>query len=279
MFNDDNNGMIMPVAPTGFSGSNNGGMFGNDGNGWWIILLFILLGYGNNGWSNNSNASQPNGNTLYPWLNQSEQISNGFRDQSIQNGINDIQTQLCSGFANVNSNANTNAFATQNTINQGAFGLQSTISNGNFGLQNAMNQGFNNLQSQFSDCCCENRLASADLKYTIATENCADRYEAANNTRDIIENNNRNNQAILDKLCQIELDNVKAQVEAKNDQIAQLRSQLDAVGTNAAINNAVSRVIADNAAQTQILNPTPIPAFNVPAPYNCNCGCNTGCGC
>ena len=40
----DNGSMVMPVAPSGGSGFGNG--FGD--NGWWIILLFILLG----GWGN-----------------------------------------------------------------------------------------------------------------------------------------------------------------------------------------------------------------------------------
>ena len=55
----------------------------------------------------------------------------------------------------------------------------------------------------------------ADLKYTVATENCADRTAAYQNTRDIIDSQTRGTQAILDKLCQLELDGVKAQVEAR----------------------------------------------------------------
>jgi len=241
MYDNANDNMVMPVAPMNGYGSNSG-FFGNDG--WWIILLFLL--WGNNGWSNGQGA---NFNALYPWMNNADQISDGFRDQminnnisAIQTGVNGISQQLCNGFADITSNTNS---------------------------------AFYNMMSQFSNCCCENRLASADLKYAIATENCADRYEAANNTRDIIDNDNRNHQAMMDKLCQLELDGVRAQVTAKDDIISQLRSQIDALNTNAAVNNAVGRVLADNAAQTQILNPTPIPAFTVPAPYNC--GCNNGC--
>ena len=41
----DENGMVMPVAPM-YSGGGFGGGFGNGfgGDGWWIILLFIILG-------------------------------------------------------------------------------------------------------------------------------------------------------------------------------------------------------------------------------------------
>ena len=218
MYNNDDN-MVMPVTPMNSYGSNSGSFFGNDG--WWIILLFLLWG-NNGGYGNNAGFNQ-----LYPWMNQSDQISDGFRDQMI----------------------NSNLTAIQNGVND---------------LSAQSNSAYFNMMSQFSNCCCENRLATSDLKYTIATENCADRYEAANNTRDIIDNANRNNQAILDKLCQLELD-------AKDGTIAELRSQIDSLNTNAAVNNAVSRVLADNALQTQILNPTPVPAYTVPAPYNCGC--------
>ena len=130
------------------------------------------------------------------------------------------------------------------------------------------------LQSQLASCCCENRLATADLRYTVATENCADRYEAAQNTRDIIENANRNNQAILDKLCALELD-------AKNDKIADLERQLTMANLAASQTAQTSRLLADNTAQTvaleQYLNPTPVPAYVVQNP-NC-CTQNAGCGC
>ena len=137
----------------------------------------------------------------------------------------------------------------------------------------ALQQNFA-LQSQFADCCCKNQLATEALRATVLSENCADRYEAAQNTRDIIDNANRNNQAILDKLCQLEL-------SAKNDEIARLRSEITAANLAASQTAQTSRILADNAAQTvaleQYLNPVPIPAYIVQNP-NC-CQQNTGCGC
>ena len=56
------------------------------------------------------------------------------------------------------------------------------------------------LQAQLASCCCDNRLATESLRATVLQENCADRYEASNNTRDIITNATANTQAILDKL-------------------------------------------------------------------------------
>lgn len=145
-----------------------------------------------------------------------------------------------------------------------------------FGLQSDMNQGFNSLGSQFAECCCENRLATADLKYTIATEECATRSADAMNTRDIIDSQTRGTQVILDKLCALELD-------AKNTKISDLERQLTMA------NLAASQSRQTNDIQSSIiseLRACPIPAqpvygsqpiFTCPQ-NNSNCGCGCGCG-
>jgi len=179
---DNGGGMVMPVSPMNNFGGNGFG-FGNDG--WWIILLFILLG--NNGWGGYGNG----GNTYAI----DSTVQRGFDQSAVMGALGDIGGAITSGFAGVEISANARQMAD-------------------------MNRSFD-LQSQLASCCCENRLATADLKYTIATENCVDRYEAAQNTRDIIENANRNNQAILDKICSLEID-------AKNDRIAELERQITA---------------------------------------------------
>ena len=240
-------GMVMPVTP--MYGGGMGNSFGGD---WAWIILLLLLGWGNNGWGGNGNGGV---GSLYPWMNQTDTINGGFRDQmlntsitSIRDGITGISSQLCNGFASAEIAANGRQMAD-------------------------MNQMFA-LQSQFADCCCENRLASADLKYTVATENCADRYEAAQNTRDIIDSQSRGTQAILDKLCALELD-------AKNTKIADLERQLTMANLAASQTAQTGKILADNAAQTvaleQYLNPAPIPAYVVQNP-NC-CPQNSGCGC
>ena len=186
-------GLVMPVSP--MYGNGFGGGFGNDGS-WWILLLFILLG----GWGNGFGGYGNGGGTAFV----DNSVQRGFDQSAIMSGINginnnvvsgfgDVQTALCAGFNGVEIGANARQMAD-------------------------MQQMFS-LQSQLASCCCENRLASADLKYTIATENCSDRYEAAQNTRDIIDSQTRGIQAILDKICSLEVD-------AKNDKIADLERQL-----------------------------------------------------
>lgn len=271
---DDNN-MVMPVAPM-YGGSNGG--FGNGwgGDGWWIILLFILLG--NNGWGGfggfGGGGFAADGAMLYPWMNQAEITNDGFRDQmmntnitSIRDGISDISTQLCNGFAQAEIAANGRQMANMNQA---------------FAAQTAMAQGFNTLGSQFADCCCENRLGLADLKYTVATENCADRTQSMTNTRDIIDSQTRGTQAILDKLCQLELDGVKAQVEAKNDRISELQSQLNMANlaaSQSAQNAFIAQGFSDEVdALYNRLNNCPVPTTPVYGrtpifTCNGNCGC------
>lgn len=214
--------MQMPVMPAYGAGNQNGFGFGGD---WaWILLLLVL--FGNNGWGNGNNGM----NGLYPWMNNSQNINDGFRDQM-------------------------------------------------------MNSQLSSLQSQFSQCCCENRLATANLGADIAREACADRAAVSDGIRDILAANAANTNAILgavtggiqnikDQLCQDKID-------AKNDEIAQLRAQINALNLAASQNAQTAAIIANNEAQTTALErylaPSPVPAYVVQNP-NC-CGQNFGCGC
>ena len=152
-----------------------------------------------------------------------------------------------------------------------------------FGAQTAMMQGFNTLGSQFADCCCENRLGLADLKYTVATENCADRTQSLMNTRDIIDSQTRGTQAIIDKLCQLELDGVKGQLaQAQRDNV-DLQNQLNMANLAAsqtAQNAFIAQGFSDEVdALYNRLNNCPVPTTPVYGRtpiFTCN---NNGCGC
>lgn len=281
----DENSMVMPVTPM-YGGMNSGFGNGFGGDGWWILLLFILLG--NGGWGNGF-GGYGGGNELYPWMNQSNQINGGFRDQmlntsitSIRDGIGDISTQLCNGFAGVNAGV-ANGFA-QAEIS--ANGRQMANMQTAFANQTAMTQGFNQLGSQFADCCCENRLGLADLKYTVATENCADRTQSMQNTRDIIDSQTRGTQAILDKLCALELDGVKGQLaQAQRDNVA-LQNQLNMSAlreSQTAQNAFISQGFANEVdALYNRLNSCPVPTTPVYGRtpiFTCNGNNGCGCGC
>lgn len=188
----DGNDMVMPVAPAGNSGN---GFFGGDGA--WIILL-LLLGWGNNGGFGGNNG-------MYPWLNQADQINSGFQNAQLADQLTGIQ-------ASVN--------------NMGTAALQQS-----FAQQTATNQGFNALQAQLAQCCCENRLATSDLKYTIAAENCADRQAIADM-----------GQKILDKMCAQE-------ILAYQRENAQLRDQLNMAALSASQTAQTAQLEAFIAAQ------------------------------
>ena len=292
------NGMVMPVAPMygGQGGFGNG--FGGDG--WWVILLLLLACNGGWGFGNGFGGGAglaADGAMLYPWMNQAEVTSDGFRDQmlngnitSIRDGVSNLSTQLCNCCGDVQMSL-ANGFAGVNATVNGGFANAETAANARqmanmqtaFAGQTAMAQGFNQLGSQFADCCCENRLGLADLKYTVATENCADRTAAYQNTRDIIDSQTRGTQAILDKLCQLELDGVKAQVEAKNDRISELQTQLNMA--NLAASQSAQNTLIQQGFSNEVdalynrLNSCPVPTTPVYGRtpiFTCN---NNGCGC
>jgi hypothetical protein len=230
-------------------------------------------------------------------MNQANLTSNGFQNQmlndnvtSIRDGISglstqicgatgDIQNSLCNGFAGVNATVS-NGFANAETA---ANARQMANMNQAFGAQTAMMQGFNNIQSQFADCCCENRLANCQTQNIIQNEGNATRFADAQNTRDIIQSQSNGTQAILDKLCQLELDGVKAQVDAKNDRIAELQTQLN-MANLAASQTAQNAFIAQGFANEvdQLYNrlsscPVPTtPVYGRTPIFTCN---NNGCGC
>ena len=289
---DESNGMVMPVSPMygGGNGGNNG--FG-DGNGWWILLLFILLA-GNGNWGNNGGgfAGGGGGNQLYPWMNQSNQINDGFRDQminsnvtEIRSGVNALQNQLCNCCSDMQM-AMANGFA---GIEQSANARQIANMQQAFNAQTAVTQGMNDIGMSLQNCCCENRAGIADLKYTVATENCADRTAAYQNTRDIIDSQTRGTQAILDKLCALELDGVKGQLaQAQRENIA-LQNQLNMgalresqTAQNAFIQQGFAYEV--DALYNRLSN-CPVPSTPVygrtpifTCPQNQNNGCGCGCG-
>ena len=277
----DENSMVMPVAP--MYGNNGGGFGGFGGDGWWILLLFILLG--NGAWGGGFGGGFGGGD-IYPWMNQSNQINGGFRDQmlgsqitGIQTGVHGLSTQLCNccgdvqmalanGFAGVEHGANARQIANMQTA---------------FANQTAMTQGFTGVQSALADCCCENRLGIADLKYTVATENCNDRTQSMMNTRDIIDSQTRGTQAILDKLCALELDGVKGQLAQAQRENVGLQNQLNMATFAASQVDQTAQLRASQATTANQLvaelRSCPIPSQpvygNQPI-FTCN---NGGCGC
>ena len=279
---DDGMGTTMLVQPSGgmpYPVYQNGGMGNGFGGDWAWIILLLLLGWGNNGWGGGFGGGvggfAADGAMLYPWMNQAEITSDGFRDQminnnitSIRDGIGNLSTQLCNCCSDVQMSL-ANGFA---GVEQGANARQIANMQQAFANQTAMTQGFNSVQSQLAQCCCDNRLASADLKYTIATENCADRQALNEGVRDILANQTAGIQRILDQMCSDKID-------AKNDEIAQLRQELlysRGQASQVAQNTSIINGIYDRLNQCPVGT---VPVYGEQPIFTCNNNNGCGCGC
>lgn len=278
---DNENGSMftMPVSPMYGNGGNSGFGFGNDLS--WLILLLLCGwggGFGFGGGFGGMGGFAADGAALYPWMNQAEITQGGFRDQmindnvtEIRSGVNNIQTQLCNGFNDVQMGL-ANGFA---GVEQGANARQIANMQQAFAAQTAVTQGMNDIGMSLQNCGCENRAGLADLKYTVATENCADRTAAAQNTRDIIDSQNRGTQAILDKLCALELDGVKGQLAQAQRENVGLQNQLNMAAMQNGLNGEV------DALYNRLKNcPVPsMPVYGNTPIFTCNNNSGCGCGC
>ena len=290
------------------NGNRNGYNDGLGGDGWWLILLFLFL-LGNNGWNNGNNGCNGGGGGFVPYalgmgMGAANDVQRGFDQSAVISAIGGVQNSVTSGFgdtalglAGVNQNicqtgngitaAVTNGFAAAEAADNAR---QMATMTQNFNSQSALMAQLNNMAMTQQNCCCEGRAQTADLKYTIATENCEDRAALSNGVRDIIANQNANNQVIIDKLCQLEMDGIKQNYE---NRIAAMQNALDAERSNnqalrfvASQDNQTAQILAGQATRAaqveQYVNPTAVPAYVVPNPNCCptnytGCGCNTGC--
>lgn len=229
--------MSMPVAPA--YGGYGGNGFGGDWGSW--IILFLIFGMFGNGWGGNGGFG--GGMGMYPWLNNANQMNDGFQNQMLNTQLMGLQTSVTNGFGNAEVAACNRAM---NDMER------------SFASQTAITQGMNTIAMNQQNCCCENRAAIADLKYTIAQEACNDRAAVTAGT-----------QRILDQMAQDKLD-------AKNDEIAQLRQELlyargqaSQIAQNGQIIDGIyNRLDTCPVGTTPVYGRTPI--------FNCN---GNGCGC
>lgn len=244
----DSNGGLSAADVAAVTGNNGGFGFGNSDGAWWLLILF-LFAFG--GWNNNGFGAGNCGAI-------NADVQRGFDQTAVMSGINGINNALVGGFAD----------ASIAQCNQSMNFLTSLN-----GMQNQLNNSIMSNEMARQQCCCDTKQAIADIKYTVATENCADRTALNNGLRDVIASINSGIQSINDKLCQQELD-----AERRENQ--NLRTQLNLANLAASQNNQTSQILADNAAQTaalrQIISPSPVPAYNVAPPFRFG-GMNGGC--
>ena len=248
--------------------SRDGDGLGGDNGILWLLLFILIGGFGNRGYGGGGGygAGGVGGNELYPWLNQQQNVNDGFRDQMLNTSVNGIQQSVTSGFAGI-----------QNALCSGFAGVNSGISNGFMQTQMGMLQGFNGVQAQQAQCCCDNQLAMANQTATILAEHCSDRNALSQAVNTITTNENAGFQRIIDKMCDQEL-------QAERRENDNLRQQINMMNLAASQAQQTQQLLADNFAQTnaleQYLAPVPRPAYVVQNPACCNQGFGYGgCGC
>ena len=270
------------IVPTVDLCGNNGGWGGNMGE--WILGIIALGMLGNGGMFGGFGGANGEMAFMYPWIaNGQQEIMNNTNNgvdtlhisnqvEGVRDSLGNIATQICGSTADIVSAVNTTAYNAEIA----AANRQMANMNQNFNNQISTLQGFNGLQKSLDTCCCENRLATCQTQNIVQNEGNQTRFADANNTRDIITNATANTQAILDKLCQLELD-------AKQDKINDLERQnlmLSLDKSQTAQNAFIAQGFANEVDQLyNRLSNCPVPSTPVYGRtpiFTCN---NNGCGC
>lgn len=276
MISNGTDNMVMPVAPmwggnSGGYGSN--GCFGGD---WaWIILLLLLAG---NGWGNGFGGGFGGNDGVMPymWNTQTQNdVNRGFDNAGLSGQLSGISSAISSGFANAEVARCNGAMDAMQT----AYTNQIASMNQRFADVQFINQGFDTLSSQLAQCCCDNRLATANLSSTIASEACASRQTVNEGIRDLLVNQTAATQKILDQLCNDKID-------AKNEKIADLERQLtmaNLAASQTAQNAFIAQGFSNEVDQLyNRLNSCPVPTTPVYGRtpiFTCNSNNGCGCGC
>ena len=284
----------------------NDGFLGGGQGAWWVIILilfFAFAGWGNGRNGNNNGGCCEGTNTVvipanigggYGGYNAcctpatQQSLTDAFNFNQLDNGIRGLERGMCDGFYTTNlgitnlgtqmqqgfcssDRANLQNFnQVQGQLCQGFNGIQSAIAQTNYNMKdcccetresimqsNFNNQtGFNAIQNQLASCCCDIERGQDSLNYNLAKSTC-----------EIITNQDRNTDRIINHLVQTEMDNLRTELQSAQLQLSQISQT----------SNIVNQ-----------LQPTPKPAYVVCSPYASvpfgnvpfgvnNCNCNSCC--
>lgn len=212
-----------------------------------------------------------------------EKVKNGTDDTTeskigaksdVTEGILDRFDELSEKLDAITSGLNDGFYTANNAMLSGFNNLNTNVMQTGYGIQQAINadtvanmQNTNTLQAQLQNCCCENREATAQVRYDLATDTCAITNAIQNQTQQIMQNCNDNYRALHDEL-------VQSQLDAKDAKILEQANAIQAL--NLAQSQATQNTYLINA-----LKPTPIPSFPASNLYGglyggtCS-GCNSG---
>lgn len=242
---------LADIAAVTDNNRNNGDGWGNGGGWWaWIILVVLFGGFG--GWGGGYGLGGGYGAGA-AYAGESV-LQRAMDTQSIIQKLDGINSGICSlGYDQLNQMNGIN-----NTILTSGFATQQAVNNNTVaGMQNT-----NALSRQLADCCCENRQAVADLKYTMATDTCAVTSAIERAAQNIMQNDNANYRQLHDEQVALQIQNLK---ERNAEQASLIQS----------LNLAASQANQNQFFQGQLenlynrLNPCAQPAYVVPNPNCC----------
>lgn len=156
------------------------------GGAWWIILLFLFWGFNGNGWNRQGEFGQ------YATAASQQEILFGQQFGQLNDRITNLGNGICSL-----------GYDMQGNIGQ----LGKDIALAQAGTNTTVMQTGNNIQSQLAQCCCENRLATANLGAQIDRQTCditTAIHAEGEATRALIQTNEI--QALRDKVNSLEMD-------------------------------------------------------------------------
>lgn len=244
---------------------NNNGMFGGDGL-WGLIIILALLGWGGNGFGGFGGFGGNRGG-FEPCATQAD-VRAAVDQQTLISKL-DQQTY---GLAD-------STYALNNSITNGFHGVDNAICNLGYNVQS----GFNGLSAQLAQCCCDNRAAISEARYDMATQACDTRNLIQNTTRDIIDNANANNRALLDFLVNDKISTLQAENQSLKFKASQAeQNAFITANQQAQTAELIRRLGADCPVNAYVVQPPQPVTF----PTNCcggvsyaNFGYNNGCGC
>lgn len=272
-----NNGVSLSDIAAVTGNNRNDGMWGDGA--WWIIIL-LIFGWGGNGFGYGRN----NGGGMTGYVSDNYALITD--NATLERKIDGVYSGICDS-----------TYALNNAITGGFAAAQSTMTQGFAGLNTALiQQGYEGriatqgVGNTVQNCCCDLRQQLGDVKYTIgstsadisrgvergfsdtnynlATQSnmldrtiadkfCQTNFNNATNTRDIIDTQRADTQAILQKLDAMETNRLREKLEAERDAKYALQGQLDRAQLRTDIVNDV--------------RPCPKPAYITCNPFGCNC--------
>lgn len=235
------------------SGNNSGnGMWGGDG--WWAIILFAMIfGWGRGGFGFGGFGGGASTDPGLQGIATRADVNEAIAFNGLERGISAIQQGICDSTYALN-NAVTGGFNSTNVaMLQGFNGVDKSLCQLGYNLQ---------------DCCCQTQNAIQGVRYDMATQACDTRNTIQNSTRDIIDNANANYRGLMDFMVQSKIDSLQSENQALKLAASQANQNSYLTATLDAQTNELIRRI----------NPMPVPAYQVPAPYPF-CGSGYSCGC